>query len=622
MTAHSRGATVLDTAAIGHRVVDFLKKHAPFSAIDDADLLALAGGGRVRFYEPNEYILWQGEPHRSHVFVVQQGTVSLWEDEAGEPALRDVRGAGDLLGVERYYDAPACLYTVRSETEVVVYGFSATDFDACVLSYPHAARYVAAESRVTPEFRATDVQRDSPRAFLQTLVGRRELPRCTSSERLDEAARRLHASRADALVVTDAGNRVEGLITAGTLLEWIARGGGDAGAPVSTLVRAPVPVSPDATIADGILAMAAADADAVAITRDGSSGEPVQALVTRGDLVSAFGDHPLALLDEARAAPTIDGLRQVNQRTRAFVLAQLDGASSVDWLTRLTGLVDGVILGRVAGLAGFDGEAAAIGVGGSAGRTESLTLRAPILVAVHDDGVPGAAVRSQLQAVHDGLIACGYLPRVAHAFDADFAVASVGAWTDRYRAWIDDPVLQQAYRFRAFFDVRAVHGRRSLWQEVDATATGSVKPDFLYLMANDCMDSLPPLTFFEDAVVDSFGEHAETFRLEHSALAPLVDVGRVFALAARDVFGRSTLERLTHARVRLPEQDEIFREAADTLRIVLWQQGRVGITEGTAGTELPAALLGSHDRRSLKSGFRSIRRLLEFTADLAWLKRL
>jgi len=612
----------LETAAIGHRVVDFLKKHAPFNAVDDADLLALAGGGRVRFYEPNEYILWQGEPHRSQVFVIQQGTVSLWEETADEPAMRDVRGAGDLLGVERYNDAPACLYTVRSESEVVLYGFSATDFDAHVLKYPHAAHYVEAENRVTTEYRAPGTQGDLRGTFLQTLVGRRELPRCTLSESLAEAAGRLHASRAEAVVVTDGRDHVQGVLTASTLLAWIAGGGGDARTPVASLVHAPVAVHPDATVADGILAIASADADAVAITNDGAAGGPVQALVTRGDLISTFGDNPLALLDEARTASTIEGLHLVNQRTRTFVLEHLGSASSVDWLARLTGLIDDVILGRVAELVGFDREAASIGVGGSAGRTESLTMRAPILVAVHDDGVPGAPIRSQLQQVHDGLVACGYIKRSTQAFDAESAAASVADWTDRYRTWIDDPVLQEIYHVRAFFDIRSVYGQPSRWQSVADTATASVKPSFLQLLANDCLDSLPPLTFFADAVVDSFGEQEATFRLERSALAPLVDVGRVFGLAARDVFGRSTFERFARASTLLPEQDAIFREAADTLRIVLWQQARVGIAEGTTGTELPAALLSSYDRRSLKTGFRSIRRLLEFTAELSWLKQL
>ena len=109
------------------------------------------------------------------------------------------------------------------------------------------------------------------------------------------------------------------------------------------------------------------------------------------------------------------------------------------------------------------------------------------------------------------------------------------------------------------------------------------------------------------------------FRLEHSALAPLVDLGRVFGMAARQVMGTSTLERFVMARRLLPQHEAIFREAAETMRIVLWQQGRAGISQGTAGTELPLTLLSRHDRHVLKSGFPAIQRLLEFSADPAWL---
>jgi hypothetical protein len=86
--------------------------------------------------------------------------------------------------------------------------------------------------------------------------------------------------------------------------------------------------------------------------------------------------------------------------------------------------------------------------------------------------------------------------------------------------------------------------------------------------------------------------------------------------------GRSTLERLAAAREVLPDHEQIFREAADTFRVVLWQQGRVGISQGTSGAELPPALLSRHDRQVLKSGFRAISRLLEFTADRRWLADL
>jgi hypothetical protein len=90
-------------------------------------------------------------------------------------------------------------------------------------------------------------------------------------------------------------------------------------------------------------------------------------------------------------------------------------------------------------------------------------------------------------------------------------------------------------------------------------------------------------------------------------------------MAAREVIGTSTLERFASARRLLPAREAIFREASETLRIVLWQQGRIGISQGTTGSELPPALLSRHDRHMLRSGFPAIHRLLEFASDPAWL---
>jgi len=276
----------------------------------------------------------------------------------------------------------------------------------------------------------------------------------------------------------------------------------------------------------------------------------------------------------------------------------------------------------VARIVGVDGRSASWCFAGASGRGESLTSLAPALLAVFEDDVPDAAVRSQYRRVLEALLECGYLPRVDLPFDADFCGASAREWKARFRAWVDDPVRQQTYRVRSLFDVRAVYGREDLWHEVRAAIAEAVDREFVHVLANDCLASLPPLTFFQNAVVDDLGEHDLTFRLEHSVLRPLVDVGRVFALAGRDAVGRSTIERFAIARGMLPEQDAIFRDAADTLRIVLWQQGRVGISQGTAGAELPAALLSRYDRQALKGGFPVIQRLLEFTADLTWLTAL
>jgi CBS domain-containing protein len=609
----------VDTSAISYRVADFLKKHPPFQAMEEGDLLELAARGRVRFHEANEYILWQGEPHKFHVFVIQQGTVSLW-DEADEPAaLRDVRGAGDLLGIERFTGAPCCLHSARSSSDVVIYSFPASDFEELMLKYPYARQFVEVHDTVTADYQWAKDARDPQDMFLHGLVGRPSLETCGADASIREVARSMLTNGSGAIAVVDGGNRVQALVTVDSVLAWVAAGAGHAEQPITGLLQVvPPAVGSAATVVDGMLAIAEADADALAVTSDGTASGQLHALVTSRDIARVFGDQPISILKEIRLAATTQELRQLNHRARALALQYLTSAASLDWLARFVSLADMNIVKRLIALAGGEPSSACWCFYGASGRGESLTRHAPQLALIVDDenGLP--ELTETYERVSAALTECDYLARADTAFDGPFHAASKAEWKRRYEAWLSDPVRSQMYLARPLFDLRPVHGRRSLWHDVEATVTGGVDRNFMSLLANDCLASLPPLTFFQDAVVDEAGELTTVFLLERSALRPLVDVGRVFGMAAKQVLGTSTQERFALARTLLPDHQSIFREASETLRVLLWQQARIGIGQGTSGSELPPALLSRHDRHVLKSGFRSILRLLEFMGHSSW----
>jgi CBS domain-containing protein len=613
----------VETAAISYRVADFLKQHPPFNAIDDTDLLELAARGRVRFYEPNQYILWQGEPHRLQLFVIQQGTVSLWDESGETPRLRDVRGAGDMLGIERYNDAPNALCSVRSESDVVVYAFPQDDFDACVMKYPAAAQYVAAEGRVTADYQPHAGSRAPQQTFLHNLVSAHAPETCSPETSIREAASQMISASSDALAVVDAAKRARGVVTVDAMLRWLARGEGDVHQPVAGIVTGPLTVvAPDTSVADAVLAMETAKVSALVITGTGANDGHLQAIVTAADLGRLFGEQPSTIVRGIRAAASTAELRALNRRARAFTLEYLTDASAVEWLARLAHMVDAAIVTRVLALAGLEQAGVCWCMSGAAGRGESLPGIAPQLVAIASDAAACAAAAEGIQRFSDLLLECDYLPDLEPSFERAFFVATVDQWRGRYSGWIQDPVRQQMYLARTLFDLRAISGDRSLWSSVESAVTAAVDRDFVHVLANDCLASLPPLTFYQDAVIDRGGERHATFHLGHSALQPLVDVGRVFGIAGGRTLGQSTLERFAVARTLLPADEAIFREASDALRVMLWQQGRVGIGQGTSGTELPPALLSRHDRHLLKGGFRAILRLIEFTGDRGWIDRL
>ena len=609
----------MDTATISYRVADFLKKYPPFQAMDDGDVLALAGHGRVRFHERNEHILSQGESHKHQVFVIQQGVVSLWSEVDGTFELRDVRGPGDLLGVERFNGAPACLHSARAATDVVIYALPADDLETLLDKYSSARQFVSAYSTVTLDYHAVDARRRPEKVFLHEVVKARRLITCRQQETIRDVARTMRTHGVDAIAVLDSADRPCGIVTTGDLVAWLADGLGSGDSPVSNVFQpASVALSPAASVADGVLAMGASGSLALAITANGTRDGELHAVVTASELASVFGDQPVSILHEIRRASATPELRALNHRARAFALQYLESARSVDWLARFTTLVDEAIVTRIIALAANEGaDGWCWACCGSAGRGESLTRLAPELILIADRAQPGLA--PAYQRVADLLVECDYLPRTDSPFEPSFFAASIDEWKGRYEAWVRSPILEQMYLARALFDLRPLHDPQAFWADIQATVAGAIDRDFLRIIANDCVARLPPLTIFQDAVVDDMGERSATFQLDRHALTPLVDVARVYGIAAGRLLGGSTRERFVMARGLLPAHAALFHEAADTLSLVLWLQGRIGIRQGTGGAELPAALLSRLDRQLLKSGFRVIQRLIQQTANYDWL---
>ena len=139
-----------------------------------------------------------------------------------------MRGAGDMLGTERYNEARQCLYTARAESDVVIYAFPEDDFGDRVLKHPHAAQYVAAEGQVTPDYQGAATRHDPHRTFLHALVGQKTVSTCAAADTVARVAERMLATGSEAVAVLEADDRLRGVLTRETLLRWVTGGGGDA----------------------------------------------------------------------------------------------------------------------------------------------------------------------------------------------------------------------------------------------------------------------------------------------------------------------------------------------------------------------------------------------------------
>ena len=608
----------MDTSEIRYRVADFLKKHPPFNAVDDADLVALAAHGRVRFFPNHEFLAWQGEPHKTHVLVIQQGTVSLWDESGSQAELRDVRGPGDWLGAEQFHGARSCLYTVRASSDVVTYGFPVSDVEALLEKYPTAASFVAAMGSVeSSTFSRADAASEPLSMYLQPLAG--PLASCSRDTTVRAAAQQLLDSGAEALAVTGDNGVCHGVVTVTQLLAWIASGTGATDQVIGDIgLAVPGVAGPDTTVAEGAVRMSSSGV--VALTEDGRATGRLLAVLTPHDLLPVLGDQPAAILDSIARAGDLPRLRVLNQRARAFMLKYLTSAQSVDWMADYAARVDQAILARVFELVSPERTNGCWCVWGAWGRRGALVQSMPRLMWMQEGAGPGHDVAVSYERLVQAFSECGYLPGFEGSHETSFYLARIEEWRRRYVGWMRNPVLEGMQRSRELFDLRWVAGSVDLTSVLQRDVQDAVDGEILQVLAHDCLADLPPLSFYEDAVVEHSGEVTGVFRLQRSVLQPLIDLGRVFGMAAGTVMGTSTLERFAAARRLLPEHERIFREASDAMRVVLWQQGRVGISQGTIGAELPPSAMSRHDRHVLKSTFPVIQRLIEFAANSSWLK--
>ena len=162
---------------------------------------------------------------------------------------------------------------------------------------------------------------------------------------------------------------------------------------------APPAVGSAASVIDGVLAMAEADADALAVTSDGSSSGQLQTLVTSRDIGRAFGDQPISILREIRLAPNTQELRGAQSPRARFGpsvshqrgLARLGGSLRVS-------LTDVNIVKQIIALVSAEAPSACWCFCGAAGRGESLTRHAPQLVLIVEDENGCPELRQKLRA--------------------------------------------------------------------------------------------------------------------------------------------------------------------------------------------------------------------------------
>ncbi len=625
----------MNTSTIRYRVADFLSRHTPFQFVEQSDLLTLAGSGRVRFHEQDEYIFRQGEPRKDYVSIIQQGTVELHEETPSGTRLRDRLGEGELLGIGRFVNAEHYLYTAKTAGDVLMYRFPAAEFEKIVDKYRHVADYLtayfsSAPARTESVAGTWGVTPGDPVSLRELSV--RRLAVVSHSASLRDAAIALQGHHTAAVVIADPQQRPVGLVTTDDLVARIADGTSDLTLDPTQSIKAPTTARPGLEASDYALLLMRNQGRPIVLTADGDVTSPAIGLITANDLSLVAGVNPALLAAEASNCDNAQQLARIVQRSKALILEALSEASRAEWCAQISGELYGAVISRLIQLA----EQEALDAGlhrptarscwlffGGAGRQELMTWFDVDLGLVIED----VSEQERLEAdqwfarvarrVDSGLEESGFRFSESAVRIIDPGVRlSLAEWKQRFHGWVSQPAENNIYTSRSFFDFRAFYGDRVLADELRDSMLGEAvaHPEFLALLANSCLAQMPPLTFFEGLVVEEGGNQSDTLDLRRSAVFPLIDSARAFGLAGA-TRQPSTFDRLSGASELLPASRDTFEAAKEAYRVTLQQRGRAGLAAGDDGVHIRPSSLSKYDQQILKGSFRSILKLLELTGE-------
>ncbi|MGB4361188.1 MAG: putative nucleotidyltransferase substrate binding domain-containing protein [Rhodoferax sp.] len=411
-----------------------------------------------------------------------------------------------------------------------------------------------------------------------------------------------------------------GLVTDRDLRNRVVALNLDIARPVADIATlAPMTVSANSPAFEALLLMARHNIHHIPVMEGGS----ILGMITATDLTEQHSTSAVYLAGDIYKQTSLDGLKAISTRVRQLQqhLAAAD-ASAYSTGHIITAITDAITT-RLIHLAEAQlGPAPADYVwvaAGSQARNEQTAKsdqdNCLILDDAFDEAAHGAYFKAFSKFVCDGLAECGYI----HCPGDMMAMTDTWrqprrVWAEYFRKWVDSPKPKSLMLTCVFFDLRAIHGQAALLDGLRQQVVQHTKGNSLFLahMVSNALKHRPPLGLFGQITLSRGGDNPHTIDLKHTGIVPIVDLARVYALAAGVTVAN------THDRLEVSAQaGEVTEQSARDLRGALEFLGKLRIAhqarqmaQGRAPDNfLALEELSNFERSHLKEAFSVVQTL-------------
>ena len=596
-------------------VTDFLAEHAPFAAVPREDLEQLGRRLTVRYARRGTHLMSVGKGN-DEVFVVRSGAVQI-TDENGSLVARGGEGTG--FGTTALGGRPSRFDVVAIEDSLLL--VMASHVFTELADRQPVVRDFFSEQRAARLRHAlvSFPQQDRHSAILQTRLRdllRRAPITTTGGTTIREAAELMALEQVSSLLVVD-GERLTGIVTDRDLRTRVLAAGLETTRPVSAIMTPdPVTSSPDDLAMELILQMTSRNIHHMPVVE----GDRPLGMLTSTDLMRLERANPIHLVGDVAKAKDLDALVLLSQRLPRIIDQLVHEDATADGIGRIITAVGDAIEKRLLTMAEqLLGPApvpyAWIVLGSQARLEQGPGSDQDNALVLADEVRPEqlAWFESLASFVGDGLVACGYppCPGGIMASNPEWR-RPLHEWKRMFARWVNEPTPDAVLRSAIFFDLRLLHGERTLVEPLQAqvSATARQSGRFLAHLARNAARNEPPLGFFRGFVLERKGEHKDTVDLKRGGFHAIVEIARVQALS-RGLPQVNTLARISAsagAGALAAETAADLHDAFEFIRYVRLVHQARQLREGHEPDSFVSPdELSSFEKRHLRDAFHIVR---------------
>jgi CBS domain-containing protein len=552
------------SVATSGQIQHFLSRLAPFSFLPEEEIDRIAASISIIYHPADAILFQQGRGKVENLYIVSKGAAERYYEEGDEKRLSGMLGEGDMYGgISVLLNKGIPIRTLKTTEDSQFYILSGEDFLSICMRHEAFSDYFTdtfgkrmLDRSYAEIIRSSFQPAEDATQFFNLPVDNiydRELVACDQNLPIQAAAAIMTEHNSSSIFIREPGADLVGVVTDNDLRKKVTATGLDILEPVSKIMSSPLhTISSNALVFEALMEMMQHNIKHLGV-RD--THNEVTGVITNRDLLKVQGQSPFFIVREIAGAKLINQIVQIRQQVPRLIQTLINTGAKAQNITRFLTTVSESILQKIIGFALED-----IGpppakfvfmVLGSEGRQEQ-TLKTDQDNAIIFEDVPENS-REEVTAyfLSFGKKVCTWLNEAGYDFCKGGIMAQnpqwcqpLARWKKYFSDWIHTAEPEALLQASIFFDFRGAYGEVDLIGRLRQHLFASLDgwPGFFRHMAENALYFTPPIGFFRNFLVESKGEHRDTFNIK-AAMQPVVDYARIYALN-HNIDETNTFERI------------------------------------------------------------------------------